>query len=86
MTNSTTVDHGCAMPNNNSIANIITDFGMSEAVTDTTIVAYMELFVSDDFSEFDIETKRAYTFEFRLLLDVLFEISRVERLQYGEKT
>lgn len=84
MTNSTTVDKGNAMPNC-KIASTIVDFGASNSVIDATLMAYTELFVSDGFAESSIDYRRAIAFDFKLLIDTLFEIKEVERIEYTSK-
>jgi hypothetical protein len=82
MTNSTTVDQGHAMPGDNEIARIITGFGASESVIDATLLAFLEVFTSDDFAESHIEYRKAVAFDFRLLIDTLFQIHKVEMRRY----
>lgn len=83
MSNSTKVVNTTPMPTKEEIANIITDFKVSDMVIDAAEMAFMELFVSETFCDSSREYREDITFNYKLLMDVLRKIAKVERIQFS---
>lgn len=77
------VDNGSAVPTPADVVNIITDFGLSASVIDSVEAAFLEFFNSDTFVESSREYRSGILLDYKLAMDTLRGIQRVEQMQYS---